>query len=193
MQSDLLAEPRPGDHFLRLYTEDAELVEALLPFVTHGIGRGEAVVLLITRQHRLQLEHRLAQNDFPIALLHSLGRVIFADAAYMLQRLIRHGKPDLQLFRSALEGLLTQAEAGVAGRRVRIFGELVDLLWRGGNIAAATELEGFWNEALAERRFALFCAYSLEDGASAGSFSPEICAAHTHVFDPEERRAGGLS
>jgi hypothetical protein len=193
LQSDLLAEPRSGDHFLRLYSEDAELVELLCPFVAHGVGRGEGVVLLIAREHRLQLERLVAQIDIPLAMLQSIGRVVVVDAGYLLQRLLRHGRPDRGLFRAALDGLLTQAEAGVSGRPVRIFGELVDLLWRVGDVAAATELERFWNEALTERRFALFCAYSLEGPAGARAFPPEICGAHSHVFDPEERRSGGLS
>lgn len=185
---DLLAEPRPGDHFLRLYDHDDELIDALRLFVAHGIGRGESVVLVISRPHRVELERTLIEQGFPIRELLEISRVIVVEAEGVLPRLLRDGLPDAARFRSFLVNALVDAESGVPGRRIRIFGELVDLLWRSGNLEAAIALEALWNEALLDRRFSLFCAYGLpEPDARATPFPPAICAAHGHVFDPTAR------
>lgn len=185
VHDELVAEPRPGDHFVRLYGKDEQLIDTLRPFVAHGVGRGEGVALVITRQHRRQLEERLARDDFPLVLLQNLGRVVVVDAHYLLQRLLRGGRPDRESFFAAVAGLLGQARAGIPERPLRVFGELVNILWQDGDLAAALELESFWNEALEQDRFSLFCAYAVSgrDGHG-GRFPAEACALHKHAFDP---------
>ena len=73
--------------------------------------------------------------------------------------------------------------AGLEGKRLRVFGEMVDLLWRDGHRQTALWLEETWNDLAKTRRFELLCAYGM-----AGLFtspSPtdliDICDRHTHV------------
>jgi hypothetical protein len=42
---------------------------------------------------------------------------------------------------------------------VRVFGEMVSLLWDAGLIDAAVELEVLWNELGVQYPFSLLCAY----------------------------------
>ena len=51
-------------------------------------------------------------------------------------------------------------EAERSSRRVRAFGEMVDLLWREGDVATAVSLEQCWNRLLATSRCDLHCAYA---------------------------------
>ena len=52
--------------------------------------------------------------------------------------------------------------AAVGGRPVRIFGEMVALLWERGLVLAAIELETYWNDLARKLPFDLFCAYPSE-------------------------------
>jgi hypothetical protein len=49
-------------------------------------------------------------------------------------------------------------QAAEAGRPVRVFGEMVSLLWDAGLIDAAIEVEAMWNELGARYPFSLLAA-----------------------------------
>jgi two-component system CheB/CheR fusion protein len=70
---------------------------------------------------------------------------------------------------------------------VRIFGEMVALLWADGMHQAAIELEAQWNALANTLPFTLLCAYPLAGfGSEADETSfREICAHHAHVVPAE--------
>ena len=65
--------------------------------------------------------------------------------------------PDPAGFWQAISPLLRQAAK--TGQPVRVFGEMVSLLWDAGLIDAAVELEVLWNELGVQYPFSLLCAY----------------------------------
>ena len=67
---------------------------------------------------------------------------------------------------------------------MRIYGEMVAVLWDQGNVAAAIELERLWNELADSNPFSLFCAYPIRAfdlDAGAERFR-KICAQHSAVI-----------
>jgi hypothetical protein len=68
-----------------------------------------------------------------------------------------HRRPDPAGFWQAVSPVLRQAAK--AGRPVRVFGEMVALLWQAGLTDAAVEVEAMWNELGAQYPFSLLCAY----------------------------------
>ena len=54
--------------------------------------------------------------------------------------------PDGTRFRQTVGGLVEPMLAGLAGKRLRVYGEMVDLLWRDGHHQAALWLEEIWND-----------------------------------------------
>jgi hypothetical protein len=55
--------------------------------------------------------------------------------------------------------LVTQARGEGQARQVRVFGEMVALLWADGDRNGALVLEGLWNELTRRLSFPLLCAY----------------------------------
>jgi PAS domain S-box-containing protein len=100
--------------------------------------------------------------------------------------------PDQARFNEIVGG--TVERAGAAGGAVRIFGEMVALLWAAGNGHAAQELERFWNELARTQPFSLYCAYPIDGFGESGHTEAfgRLCEAHTHVLpagrlaDPDE-------
>ena len=82
--------------------------------------------------------------------------------------------------------------AGRAGSPVCAYGEMVDLLWKGGNPAGAIKLEELWNELASSYDFSLLCAYNMGNfgNASDAEQFATICKQHTHVI-PTERYVQG--
>jgi hypothetical protein len=66
---------------------------------------------------------------------------------------------------------------------VRIFGEMVALLWNDGHHGAAVDLEALWNELAKQYAFSLLCAYPADIEASDEHADElaQIYAAHSDV------------
>ena len=67
------------------------------------------------------------------------------------------GKPDPVLFEATIGSIVERAARG--GRTVRVFGEMVAVLWDAGNVTGALALETLWNDMASNRQFFLLCAY----------------------------------
>ncbi len=178
-------EPIAGDHFVQLYKQDERLVEAVSLFAGQGLGRSHGVVLVMTPAHCEAVKHRLKEEDFAVEGLVNLGQLLFVDAESLLAKFMQRGMPDPQLFKGALGSALGSVRSRGRHPRLRVFGEMVDLLWRAGNLAAAIRLEELWNEAVAANGLSLFCAYAL-DGHRRDQFPDALCAAHSHVLPAPE-------
>ena len=73
--------------------------------------------------------------------------------------------------------------AGAAGHPVRVYGEMVALLWDAGQLNAALELEGLWNDLARDIPFGLYCGYpeSPVSGADQRAALAEVCRLHGAV------------
>ena len=93
------------------------------------------------------------------------------------------GRPRRRDLRARVLGVIDEVRQGAA--RVRIFGEMVALLWDEGNVAAALILEEWWNDLAAEQEFTLLCAYphSVLDLASLTTVG-RVCDLHSDVLPP---------
>jgi hypothetical protein len=65
---------------------------------------------------------------------------------------------------------------------MRVFGEMVDILWARGLSAAAVAVEELWNELAERRSFALLCGYRLDifDIDVQTGALPEVFRMHSH-------------
>jgi anti-sigma regulatory factor (Ser/Thr protein kinase) len=160
----------PHDHVVHVYTDDAHLVSELASFITQGCSQNENVVIVATTQHRAALTE----------VLDSGSQLVVLDAADTLQKFMIDGAPDPALFETTIGGIVDAAASG--GRPVRVFGEMVAVLWDQGNVTAALALEGLWNDLAATRQFFLMCAYpsSSFDGGSLHAMN-SVCQLHSKL------------
>ena len=61
--AELVRNPGRHDHFVQLYKEVDELADAVAEYVGAGLQRGEAAIVIATRQHRAAFLGRLASTD----------------------------------------------------------------------------------------------------------------------------------
>ena len=99
----------------------------------------------------------------------------------MAPRLTRAGRLDRAAFDTQVRPAILAA--GEASGPVRVYGEVVALLWAAGHVNAALELEGLWNELGREIPFSLFCGYPRElvQGSQHQGAVAEVCRLHTAV------------
>ena len=174
----ILAERLSGEHIAQLYSHDTVLVESLRMFTTHGVSRGEAVLLVVTPSHRDLLLPHLKADGFDVCRLQHDGQLLLLDAAEVLTRFMLDGMPDATLFRMSV-GEIVEKMKSRANRKVRVFGEMVDFLWR-SNQPAAVRLEQLWSELIESSELSLFCAYSTSHVHE--SFPEALRTPHSHII-----------
>ena len=176
--NDWLAEPLSHDHLVHHYAEEISLVEALSIYAGVGLGKGEAVVLVMARDHALAMRERLYADGFETSDLERWGQLRILDAADLLGEFMVDGLPDAARFGEVCDSLMATARGASRAGRVRVYGEMVNLLWRQRNEDAALALERLWNDAIRKHRMPLLCAYRTD----AGRVLPDdLTRAHTHV------------
>ena len=182
---DLLVEPLAKDHVVQLYRDERFLVEAVALFTALGIGKGQAVILVATAPHLAAVEKLLDAKGVGVEDVKAWGQLTVLDASELLSRFMVNGRPDAKLFRSVVEPVIRKARGASRPGGVRVYGEMVNLLWR-KNVAAAACLEALWNEVILAHAICLFCAYALaRDGDAHGRFPHDLRAAHSHVIPVE--------
>lgn len=167
---------------MTFYDTVGEGVLGAAGFAAEGIALGERVIV-VTAAARPALDGALVDLGLDPVSARESGRLVVLDATETLAGLLADGAVDAERFRSLITPLLAAARAD--GVRLRIFGEMVALLWQAGNVPGALELEGLWNELAQEKAFPLLCAYpsSALGTAHVGDVS-DICAQHSEVLPP---------
>ncbi|HYO34161.1 MAG TPA: EAL domain-containing protein [Nocardioidaceae bacterium] len=175
-------------HDVDFFTTDSDLVSSIAAWVNEGITAGEHCVVVATRPHRTALRRRLGPM-LPAA--KRAGRYIELDAEVTLDRLLSKNLVDPTLFGHVIGGLLTTA-CGQA-RPVRVYGEMVGLLWARGDVASVAALENLWNGLRERLDFSLLCGYLLETPTVLSADVAGISAHHHRtkldVRQPDTRRA----
>ncbi|HLL22882.1 MAG TPA: MEDS domain-containing protein, partial [Kofleriaceae bacterium] len=156
-------------HVVQIYEHDDHVAVRAVEFFRTGLAAGERCVAIAIPEHR----------DAILAGLRHAGaetsQLVILDARATLDELLVGGMPDAAL----LERKVGELVRGPT----RVFGELVELLWRDNRADAALRLEQQWNALATRYGFHLLCAYSLTSAAS-GRLR-DICNEHAAVHAPE--------
>jgi len=170
---------RRDQHFLQLFDGPDSRAAAVAAFVQQGLLNHETTVIVVTPEHRIAVLQRLRRSGVDVDRAQAIGQLIIRDAAHVLRLFERRGRLDPNLFDASVGAQMRQL---TAQGRVRVYGEIVDLLAAQGNYAGAQLLENLWNDLQTRMSFTLFCGYSSEnfgDPLTAGSLR-SICRSHCH-------------
>ena len=187
IQTNFHTEP---EHFVQFYETEVYLLDSLSAFIGTGLVTGDACIVIATKTHLEGLEERLEAKGLNIAAARSQGEYVSLDAVDTLSQLMVDGLPEPELFAEVVGSVIAQAVK--SGRYVRIFGELVALLWMEGNRSAAVCMEELWDDLHRKTHaFSLFCAYTMHsfDGEAYGQQFAEICKLHSRVIPGESYTA----
>ena len=177
-------------HDVALYQSDDALVESVADFLCDGIRVGQPIIVIATRAHRAAMLMKLRSRGCdPDELL--AGRVaVWLDARETLDSFMEGDLPSRELFMatvgSVFERLLDKRHYLI----VRAFGEMVDMLWKGGNKEGALALEQLWNGLANRYKYSLLCAYSVDNflNETGSEEFRRVCGEHTHAFPVDAHR-----
>lgn len=173
------------DHFVQFYETDLFLVNSLSDFIGSGLKAGDGCIVVATSEHRSGLDVRLQAYGLDIAAAKTTGQYLSLDAEETLSKFMVDGSPDWSRFTEVVQPAIARTVAGRS--HVRIFGEMVALLWAQGDRAAAIQLEELWNKLRESLDFTLFCAYPINafGGESMAMPLSDVCGTHSRVIPAE--------
>ena len=191
---DLVLASGHAGHHVQFYENDGTLVSAVAEFLASGLTIGQPVVVIATETHRAAFMQRLRDTGAdPDAHVRN-GRLVMIDARATLATFMMDGAPNATRFRAVIGDAIENARIRHDAPVVRMYGEMVSLLWSDGNPDGALHLEELWNDIASEYAFSLLCGYAMAsfDLADAAPRFVEICRQHTHVIDEARLVERGL-
>lgn len=193
--AELLDRLKPEEHVVQLYgSDDRLLTQNVGRFLSEGLKRGDGLLVIATSEHRSTLARQLREESgYSRAVLE--GRLVFLDAATTLARFMVDGSANAELFHAAVGEAVNGVRSRAVHSGIRAYGEMVGLLWKAGEYAAAVQLEELWNDLLKLGDVSLFCAYPIDvlsPEFEAGKLDALLCA-HTHLLPVDGALEGALN
>ena len=174
--AEILSNPQPSGHIVYPYNDDAQVADAVCLFAGAGLRKGEAVLLVMTAEHYRPILDRLAADGFDVEALTKSGQLVCAEAGQLLSSFMFDGIIDEYEFKLKIGNMIRAAKAG-GKRPVRVFGEMVSLIWQSRK-RATERLEELWNDVIAQNSVPLLCAYAL-GGTVPDEFPESLLAQHS--------------
>ncbi len=178
-----------GSHTAHFYEDENFLCCSVSLFVLSGISQSEAeaeaVIVVATKKHCEIIRQRLVTMNVDVSVHEQTGRLNLLDAEELLAKFMINEMPNRELFFTVIGGLLDDCLS--SHKAVRVYGEMVNVLWSAGNSTGTIALERLWNELADSRPFNLLCGYALSqfDKQLHGPVFEAVCSTHTHVRPAE--------
>jgi PAS domain S-box-containing protein len=172
-------------HAVQFYAADKPLLaKNVSRYLYDGLEQGDGLLVIATRGHTeiFTRELRLLGVDTSTAI--GERRLIFHDAETMLAQFMVGDQPDWDCFEQVITSAIHDVVRDRVDGALRAYGEMVGILWKARQFAAAIRLEEFWNRMLRSASITLFCAYPIDifGGELQTAGVEELLGAHTHMI-----------
>jgi len=169
-----------SEHHVQLFDSSKSLADTVSAFLMAAFTRGEPLLVVATPPHLNLLSRRFEDAGLKVHEAIAANRLVMLDAAQTLDKFMRHDMPSPIAFDEVVGSLVARLGDG---RRVCIYGEMVDVLAAQGRYKAAYQVEELWNLLGYRQTFTLFCGYAsghFGDPKTAKLLGA-VCAAHDRV------------
>lgn len=189
MSNPRVAQQESGSHVLQFYGADqGSFIRNVGVFLRDGLERGDSLLAIATTEHQILFQKELdALGCGATQAIHD-GRLVFRDAAETLASVMPGDQLDWESVERTLGEAVAALQRTAPRGRLRVYGELVGLLWSERKFAAAIQLETFWRKLLESNELDLFCAYPIDVFGKQFSVAEvdELLQVHTHVVSSGE-------
>jgi hypothetical protein len=171
-------------HAVRFYENDKSLAKIVAQFLSEGFAAGNPGLVVAVPAQRGAILKELVAASLDVVELQRSDDLVLLDAEETLSRFMTNGKPDAEAFEKSMCEVLKRVCRGRPNCTVRIYGQMVDVLWKDGQQDAAIRLEMLWNLLANTQAFSLLCGYAMGHFYKDANVQ-EICRHHTHVVSPD--------
>ena len=184
----LLADAAPRDHIVQLYQDQRFLNAAVCRFAAAALANGEAVILVPTLDHWNAFRPRLEAQGVDVDTVQGRGQLTVVDADELLPTFMRDAMQDAPVFLGLAADVIARARTGGGYPKVRWWGEMVNVLWERGDVAASMNLEDLFDQLAHEQDIAIFCSFLMDnfDGEIHARMLPRLGENHSHLIPVED-------
>jgi len=184
----LLASAGPRDHIVQLYQDQEFLNRAVCRFAASAIANGEGVILVPTAAHWDAFRPRLEAEGVDTDAARTSGQLTVVDADELLPQFMRDAMPEAPVFLGLAADVIAKARGGGRYTKVRWWGEMVNVLWERGDVAASMDLEDQFDRLAHEHEIAIFCSFVMDnfDGEVHARMLPRLGQNHSHLIPVED-------
>jgi hypothetical protein len=169
-----------GHHGVQFYSEGRFLSGAVADFLGDGLAAGQPVVVIATAKHCEAIVAELKARHFDVDTHIEQRDLVLLDAAQTLDTLRVDGRLDLSRFATAFKPVTDLIYGEREGVVVRVYGEIVDTLWRAGAHDEAMQLEQLWTNVAQQHSLSVLCGYRLAPFYCDTAGLQRLCDVHTH-------------
>src|SRR4051812_17268428 len=184
----LLAAAGPRDHIVQLYQDQQFLNRAVCRFAAGAIANGEGVILVPTAAHWEAFRPRLEAEGVNVKAAQGSGQLTVVDADDLLPRFMKDSMPDAPVFLGLAANVIANARGEGRYPKVRWWGEMVNVLWEQGNVAASMSLEDQFDRLAGHHEIAIFCSFVMDNfnGEVHSRMLPRLGQNHSHLIPVED-------
>ena len=184
----VVADAASHEHIVQLYQDQDFLNRAVCRFAGAALANGEGLILVPTLTHWNAFRPRLEAEGVDVEAARDRGQLTVVDADEFLPRFIRDAMPDSPVFLGLAGEVIEQAHGGGRYKKVRWWGEMVNVLWERGDVAASMALEDLFDQLGREHEIALFCSFVMDnfDGEVHTHMLPRLGTNHSHLIPVED-------
>src|SRR6478609_3783882 len=124
-----------ANHVVQFYDAADDLIDGVGAYVSGALSVDDVAIVVATGEHRAQLDRLLVERGVDVVAARADGLLVECDAEELLARFAGPDGLSRADFEAATIELI--APAAREGRAVRIFGEIVAVLWNRGLVAQA--------------------------------------------------------
>jgi hypothetical protein len=184
----VVADAAASDHIVQLYQDEDFLNRAVCRFAGAALAHGEGVILVPTLAHWNAFRPRLEAEGVDVEGAQERGQLTVVDADEFLPRFMRDEMPDAPVFLGLAAEVIGQARAEGRYQQVRWWGEMVNVLWERGDVAASMHLEDLFDQLAHKHDIAIFCSFLMDNfnGDVHADMLPRLGTNHSHLIPVED-------
>jgi hypothetical protein len=116
------------------------------------------------------------------------GQLTIVDANEFLPHFMHDAMPDAPVFLGLAADVIANARGHARYPRVRWWGEMVNILWEQGNVAASMSLEDQFDHIARHHEIAIFCSFVMDNFNSDvhSRLLPRLGQNHSHLIPVED-------
>lgn len=145
-----------------------------------GLQASESALLIMEHSHCEPIRRRLQENGFEVSTLEAGGQLNFIEAEDIMPTFLFDGIIDEHKFKMRVGELIRQGKSASSSGQVRVFGEIVNLLWE-PDPKSTQRLEELWNDVIKFHSVPLLCAYAL-GGVHPDALGDSLLACHSDAL-----------
>ena len=190
----VLAHAAPRDRIVQLYQDQDFLNRAVCRFAAAALANGEGLILVPTLAHWNAFRPRLKAEGVNVTDAQRRGQLTIVDADKLLPRFMQKALPDAPMFLGLAGEIIARTRGAGRLPKVRWWGEMVNVLWERGDLAASMSLEDLFDQVSKTQDIEIFCSFLMENfnGEVHAHMLPRLGESHSHLICLERAVAAAL-